>query len=281
MDKTQKYYKLHVKHDICELYKKGKYNDVIKLASKYLEFLPSDQMVRFMSAKSYRKLHKFDMAIEDLKYGLKREYNEHYLTELYFLYYYLNKYEEAIDLLPHLYGSRVINPYSVVISELVMKKQLGIDIRTKKGDKCDYIKSQIIDYNPDKALKHIQEHFITTSEDKTKSYFNNNIDLDYLFKIIKTNIDNKKKVNTDEILEVHYFSISNIGNFKNNVCNFLKVVVIPNTNDIITMYPTCEVDYDYITEINIDYSKLLKREHSKVKRMSQIDKFNARYNKRV
>ena len=56
-------------------------------------------------------------------------------------------------------------------------------------------------------------------------------------------------------------------------CNYLRVVVVPNTNDIITIYPTTTAPKDYITNINIDYSKLFKEEE-KVKKLSQIDKFN-------
>ena len=79
------------------------------------------------------------------------------------------------------------------------------------------------------------------------------------------------------MLEIYYFGVSNIGYINNINCNFIKVVVIPNTNNIISMYPTNEVDYNYISNLNIDYDKLFER-NNKVKTISRIDKFNKRYN---
>lgn len=272
---SDKNYLFYISLSIRKLFKERKYSEVIKLASIYLESFPNDQIIRFMRAKSYRSLCKFDEAIEDLKYNLSVKYNEHSLTELYFLYYYLNRYQEAIELLPLVYKTRCINAYSVSISELVMKKELGIDVKVSKGDKCDYIRSQIFNYSTTSALTHIQGHIPTETEDFSKSYFNKDVDLEYLFKVVRENINSSKKYNTEETLELHHFAIPNVGYQGNNICNFIKVVVIPNTNKIITMYPVVSVDYDCL--IDIDCDKLFKREPQRVKKISQIDKFNARY----
>ena len=79
------------------------------------------------------------------------------------------------------------------------------------------------------------------------------------------------------MLEIYYFGVSNVGYINNTNCNFIKVIVIPNTNNIISMYPTNEADYNYISNINIDYDKLFER-NNKVKIISRIDKFNKKYN---
>lgn len=263
---------------IKKLYKDKKYSSYEKEASKYLEKYPNDVIVRFMRARSYRKLNRFDEAIEDLKYNLTLEDNDHSLLELYFIYYYLNRYEEALELLPLLYERRPINAYSVSISELIMKKQLGIDIKVRKGDKCDYIRSQIFNYSTDLALSHLEKHINTTEE--SISRFNDELNLNILFNLVRQNIKNSKKVNTEEILEIHYFGIANVGYFNNQPCNFIKVVVVPNTNNIISMYPTNDVDYNYVSNIEFDYNELFNKQEGKLKRLSKIDKFNNRY-KRV
>ena len=259
---------------IRNLFKSNKYNAFIKEANEYLSLFPNDTHVRFMRAKVYRYLNRFDECIEDLKYNLNFDVQGHTLTELFYVYYYLNMYQEVLELLPELYERKNIQPYSLSIAELVMKKQLGLEVNVKKGARCDYIKEQILDYNEDVVLRHIMEHKDNKEE---KCRFNDNINLNYLFDLIRNNIDNTKKVNTEEILEIHYFGISNIGYIENNICNFIKVVVIPNTNKIISMYPTDEVDSNHITNIEIDYDKLLMREN-KVKTLSMIDKFNKKYN---
>lgn len=259
---------------IRNLFKSNKYNAFIKEANEYLSLFPNDTHVRFMRAKAYRYLNRFDECIEDLKYNLNFDDQGYTLTELFYVYYYLNMYQEALKLLPELYERKNIKPHSLSIAELVMKKQLGLEVNVKKGARCDYIKEQILDYNEDVVLSHISEHKDNKEE---ICRFNDNINLNYLFNLIRNNIDNTKKVNTEEILEFHYFGISNIGYIENNICNFIKVVVIPNTNKIISMYPTDEVDANYITNIEIDYNKLFKREN-KVKTLSRIDKFNKKYN---
>lgn len=260
---------------IKKLYIDKKYNSFIKESTKYLDIVPNDIGVRFMRARSYRKLNMFNEAIEDLKHILNLDYSDYALLELYFIYYHLNRYEEALELLPLVYERKPINSYSVSISELVMKKHLGMDVDFKKGARCDYIRGQIVDYNFEDAIEHTKKH-INKTDDPKISYFNEGINLQYLFDLIINNLNNSKKVNADEVLEIHYFGLGNIGVFNNQNCNFLKVVVVPNTTHIISLYPTNNVDYNYVLNIECDYEKLFS--NNKVKTKSRIDRFNKKYN---
>lgn len=267
---------------IKSLYVNKKYKALQKEATKYLEKFPDDINVRFMRAKTFRYLNLFDEAINDLKYNLSFGYDCHSLTELYYIYYYLNMYNEALELLPSIYENKCINAYSASITELVMKKTLGMNMKIKKGANCDYIRYQILNYDKSIALEHINQHINENinSMDNMKSCFSNNVDIEYLFELVRQNIDNSKKVNTEEILEIHYFAVNNIGYINEFPCNFIKVIVIPNTNNIINMYPTIDADYNYISNLDCDYSKLFKSNNEKVKSNSQIEKFNKKY-KRV
>lgn len=260
---------------IRDLFKGGKNKSVIKKATEYLDLFPDDIQVRFMRSKCYRNLEMFDEAIKDLKYNLTLELNQHSLASLYFIYYYLNRYEEAINLLPLIYETRCINAYSVSISELVMKKQLGMEIKVKDSVYNDYIKRQILNYSEKESFNKVSRR--ENENIKNVSAFNENINLKYLFDVVKNSIKESKKVNKEEMLEIYYFGVSNIGYIDNTNCNFIKVVVIPNTNNIISMYPTNEVDFNYISNINVDYDKLVEK-NNKVKTISRIDKFNKRYN---
>ena len=56
---------------------------------------------------------------------------------------------------------------------------------------------------------------------------------------------------------------------------FVKVVVIPDTKDIITCYVE---DNLIFTEVEIDDEMEVKPKEKVIKRKSQIDKFNERYN---
>lgn len=93
-----------------------------------MSLFPNDVQVRFMRAKVYRHLNRFDECIENLKYNLSFDEKDYSLTELFYVYYYLNMYKEALELLPKLYEIKNIQPYSLSIAELVMKKQLGLEV---------------------------------------------------------------------------------------------------------------------------------------------------------
>lgn len=270
-DREQRILYLNIK----KLYMNKNYESLESKATKYLEKEPNDVKVRFMRAKAYRFLNRFDEAIEDLKYNLMLENNNHSLTELYYIYYHLNMYREALEILPLVYKNQCIKNYSLSISELVMKTQLGIPIRVKKDD--NYVKSQIFNYSTKEAIEHIKQHL--KESEYVQSIYNENINIDYLFNLVRNAVKDSKKANINELLEVYFFGISNIGYCNDIPCNFIKVVVIPNTNNIITMYPTNDVDYNYTCNIECDYDKLFKNQE-KVKKISQIEKFNNRY-KRV
>lgn len=258
-----------------------------------MKFYPDDINVRFMRAQSYRNLKMFEESINDLKYNLgikdnnsintiinqmkenpKLEINDYSLSELYFIYYHLNMYREAMELLPLVYETKCIRPMSVHFTELVMRTQLGLNVKSKNYDNM-YVYDQIINYNSEEAIKQIKEY---KNQNDKRSKFKNDIDLNYLFNLITNNINNDKKVNITDILEIHYFSIANVGYFDNMPCSFIKVVVIPNTNNIINMYPTNEIDYSSVCNIEYEIDKLFPKKEEKVKTLSRIDKFNKKYN---
>ena len=262
---------------IRELYINKKYEALIKEANIYLNIYPNEINVRFMRAKAYRKQEMFKEAIKDLKYNLSLEDNEHSLVELYYLYYYLNMYKEAIELLPKLYDSRSIIATSLVISEKIKKKSLGIPVKTRENN---YTINQINNYSDEAAIEHIKLHTedVQNNDVKKRSRFKENINIKYLYDIVRKSINNAKKANVQEILEVHYFAISNVGYSDNNTCNFIKVVVIPSTNNIISIYPVDDILDSKFMHLECDRNKLFEKKEEKVKTKSRIDRFKERYN---
>ncbi|MBQ2946681.1 MAG: hypothetical protein IJE04_02390 [Bacilli bacterium] len=260
---------------IKDLYVNRKYATLIKECTDYLNIYPNETNVRFMRAKAYRYKGMFKEAIEDLNYNLSLGENAHSIVELYYIYYFLNMYEEALNLLPELYKNKYINVSSLAISEAIMKKQLGIPFKTKSN----YVINQINDFNKKDSLNHIinnhQKEYI-----EGKSMFYRNVDINYLYDILIKNLKNSKKANIEEMLEIHYFGVSNIGTNNYNVCNFIKVVVIPNTNNIISIYPIDTVYNLEFVNLENDRSKLFKEDKYKIKTISRIDKFNNRNSKR-
>lgn len=247
---------------IKQLNSKGKYKDVVKYADKFMQIkecgVTRYKKVKFMKAKALRQLERYEEAIEILKSEIEND-DCFYMLELFFLYYHLSKYEEALKLLPTLYNyeNKTIRNFSLSIMELVMKKHLGYEITCNDQINDDNIKMQIINYNEEKAIKSIKDHTIENINDfDSKSYFNKNIDIDYLIECIKQNIKTSKKINKDECLEVHYFLVPGIGIYRNNTCNYIKIVLIPNTTNIITAYPTLSQDECDVPILNCNFDIL-------------------------
>lgn len=259
---------------IRDLFVNQKYAELISEATDYLSIYPNDVVIRFMRAKSYRKKYMFEESNNDLLYNLSIEKNAHSIVQLYNNYYFLNMYKEAMELLPELYENKFMNQLNLKITESVMKRKLGY--RLKETD--NYVLRQINEYDKQRALEHINiKHKRYDLQGRTTIFYDN-VDVEYLYDSVVENLKNSKKANIEEALEIHFFALSNIGISNNNICNFIKVVVVPNTTNIISLYPV-ETTYDSeFTVLHCDRDKLIKRE--KVKTISQKDKFNARY-KRV
>ena len=269
---------------VVELYNNKKYKEVVNSVDKYLKLnFTSEKYIhnmRFLRAKSLRYLGRFDEAILELKALEKSEKNAAYSAlELFYIYYFLNKYEEALELLPKLYNEKTkyISNHTLLIMELVMKKQLGIPVSYKKGTRSDYMKEQIMNYSSEKALQHIKNHKYEAVSYNVHSQFNDSVDIEYLMECVEKDIINSEKRNRIDALEVHYFSVSGVGYDENSICNYLKVVVCPNTTNIITMYPFSNIENENVRILNCDRNKLFKKEYNE-KNVSRIDKFNKRFN---
>lgn len=266
--------------DILDLFSNKKYKEVIKYSKKYLELVADNKHtidVKNLKARAFRNLGIFDEALIELEDLFKNSYNKHTNLSLFYLYVYMNKYEKALNLIPYLYQDQLIKGHSILITELYLKKALGIPIKFKKGSRSDYVKEQILNYDEQKFEEHINVHIVNENNesDDTHSKYKENINLKYLIECVKEGLKTSKKANVEDIFEIHYFYIPNIGVYKNETCNYLKVLIVPNTLDIITMYPDRNIEYEY-NMLKCDYDKLYKKENQKI--LSRIDKFNKKYN---
>lgn len=267
-----------------KLYGNKKYKEVINSVEKYLKlnFLNKnfEHNMRFFKAKSLRYLGRFDEAILEFKELSKCDNDNLYsVEELFYIYYYLNRYEEALELLPILYNNKEkhVSNHTLLIIEIVMKTHLGIPIDYRKGSRSDYIKEQIINYDSQKAIQHITAHKYEDYSKSIHSRFNEDVNIEYLMESVKKNINNSEKLNRRDALEIHWFSVFGIGYDNNTTCNYLNVVVCPNTKNIITMYPFSQIGNEEVKILNCDFDKLFNKKNE-VKSISRIDKFNRRFN---
>ncbi len=129
-------------------------------------------------------------------------------------------------------------------------------------DKYYYVRKQIIKYDKREAINHIINHR------KEKCSFKENIDVSKLYYDIRRKLDYRYRVN-DELMDIYYFDMIGISEDKRR--KYLKVVCIPNTKKIITMYPYS--DDNFIRPIDIVKDK----NNNKNLEKSQVEKFNLKY----
>ena len=264
---------------ISELYFKKKYTIFIKKANKFLEMYPDDLSVYYMRGKAERELKNYEAAIKDFEIVYNADDKTNALVELFYLYYFTEKYSKAMDLLPIIEKRNAISNDKLKVIKLVLKNKLELMTIKDNFELNDYQSFQIADYSYRETLKHLKNH--KKEEDNEKSQFNDNINLDYLLSKLRKFIKEENRYNMKSSLDIYYFGLSGIGFDRNgDVSNYIKVVVIPGTNNIITAYPVSSVDCE-VVNIDYDRNKMFSKTSDKQKTLSQIEKFNKRYNKGV
>lgn len=254
-------------------YTKQNAKNFLSLANDYLEQYPEDILIRDMRAKIHIINENYKSAIEDLNYNLLIDINIDSVCALFYIYYNLYMYEDALKLLPTMYKLSSEDTYSLKIMEYIMKKDLNI--KFKDTDIIsNYVKTQLQNYDMSLAINYIKS--VNESSDVTS--FNENINVDYLVEILSQNIHLSKKANKQGAYDYYYFSIFNVGIKYNDVCNYIKVFVIPKTNNIISMFPVSNIGTHIYNNIEYDYEKLFNlNKQQKTKQLSRIDKFNKKY----
>jgi lipopolysaccharide biosynthesis regulator YciM len=178
-------------------------------------------------------------------------------------YIKLNKLSDAYSLINDLKKANYNKTFDSRIHtlELYLEKMLNIDSSIKPMSYKEY---QIIDYNYDMAIKHIKEFKNDTSDNNNHSLIFENINIEELYLYCLKKINKEyfyKNLFTDEYI----IPYENAGYDNYGPVNYVKVVTLPNSKDIITIYP--------IRNWNIK-----QNENNKIKKISRIDKFNEKYN---
>lgn len=159
------------------------------------------------------------------------------------------------------------------LEQTLEKLKLYIDIKTGKkipNQERIYSEEQMINYSEEKAIEHIKES--RSSKDKSIE-FSDSENIEGLFHQAKVAISGITP-NINCLSDEYLLSIPKVGVIDSISTDWLKVVCLPNTQDIITMYPAIIGSEDEEKEQIIEEPPKTKAR----KRPSQIEKFNARYN---
>lgn len=215
----------------------------------------------------------------DNKFKVQLEKNKHLKRKLIFNYLklltYQGRYEELYRFFLN-YPLEIKNDLTSVI--FYCKCKLGmINPNTRK--KHFYLYRQIINYEESDFLCHIQKHTADFNKDldnPNSSIFNSEFPINQVIENIKNYIPSSKRLLTGFYEDTYVFKYDYCGRENNKITNFFKVVCFHDTNNIITMYPS--LNCEELPYINLNYLiETTNKEIIKVKKLSQIDKFNQRY----
>lgn len=285
-----KYFDIFEFQRIIDLMDTDPYSSLL-LYEKYLNQYPNDYSAYLLYCSNLIILGKLDEAEKvynyfEQKYDKDNSLNgtekvEKIKISIVFtkikLLSYQGKYEE-------LYKFCIKNKDIIIENKMVdalfYSKKMTNRLDSNKVELNTYLFDQIAKYDEKHFLKHIKKHIQNvdeTMEKQSNSIFSENFPIEKVIHEIKKYIPSDKKLFLGFYDNVYYFKCDGCGRVDNKLVDYIKVVCFNGTSNFITMCPVIG-SKDLPCE---DLNYLINEENStKVKRMSQIDKFNKKFNKK-
>ena len=184
------------------------------------------------------------------------------------------KYKELYTLIEK--NKNIYDIGDIVAVRFFCKEKLGY-LNYENTDHLTYRFKQIYDYSEEAFLEHIKKHQVIDGEENTStSLFVPDLDIKKVLEEIKKYIPSNKALYTGFLDDTYYFKYDNCGRVHGKLTNFIKVATFYGSENFITMCP----DYNQENLPYVDLNYLKDNENINVKRLSQIDKFNRRFNRK-
>ena len=258
----------------------------------YIEKYPKDYYARAYYALLLTRLCEFDEAEAEYDYIKIKSQNDHFyicnqndlrgfhynmiLVKMKILAYH-EKYQELLDFI---YKNRdQVHPEDIKYISYYCRIRLGII--DKNIETSSYRFLQTYNYNEKLFQEHIKKHLKSHIDDVDKPsgcVFNEDFPIEKVIAEIKKYIPSDKKLFPGYFDNTYFFKYDSCGMVDGTRTNYFTVVCFQNTSNFITLYPT--LDCDKLPYVDLNYIRDLEEDKSKVKRLSQIDKFNMRYNRK-
>ena len=283
-----KYYDVEEFKEIASTYKSDPYRTIKKL-EQYLNKYPQDNggYIYYINLlitvgefdKAYNLLNKIEQRLKNNNMYLDNiKKRKAQMTSIVFakirILLYLEKYKEAYEL--YLNTKDKIDALEIK-PILYCKKKLGLLTKEELEERSynTYYDRQVIDYQESDLICHVKKHFsdykYNTGEDPTEFY--PSFPLEKIIEEIKKHIPSGKRLYPGFADNLYVFKYDNCGFFDKGAAHYFKVITFHNNSDIITMYPSTKCDN--LPHVDLNYMKI--EDNPKVKRLSQIDKFNKKF----
>ncbi len=267
---------------IREIIDLGQFQLAIKQIRQFLLTYGDDGEVLYIYGKLLRKtgqVREAIMVLKNLINFLHAENSTSYLdasyTELFKVYFINDFYQKAYDLLQtgkvKIENEKDPNRVSdISLFKHILEVRLGI-YQEQLEEKT--LIRKLLYYDREMSIKHVKQHLVQNS-DKMHTVFND-IDVDDLFVRVERALPTATKIQKFSFYDVYVFSFSRIGKNDNDK---LRVVINKGSYEIVSMYP---INKNFKGVINDNlYDDYLTDQTPKVKKISQIEKFNNRYGRK-
>ncbi len=249
----------------------GKYDEAIALYEKE----PLTNILDVIQCCNlYIRKQKYGKAINMLEEFAKNNIDKIdsiFSLNLINLYLATGQYEKA-------YNYLILNKddsyeYRVSFDQILifLNKKIPINYQPKYEEK--YTSKQLSSYNYAEALEHIRKHLEEDDNKKIHCVFNKNIEIETLLEEIRPKLTDDKIVGIGPICK-YMIEYPYIGSVNGIDLHHLFVLIELGTTNIINCFPSHNI-MEFDSEI-IDENEEI--EEVKVKRLTQIEKFNRRYN---
>ena len=218
---------------------------------------------RYTKTKKQNHGFKFVMAVNKMKLLVIQE-----------------KYQELYD-----YITNIENDDLFLSEDMKWKNYLlhyckvKLGLITEKSILYSYRYNQVVDYSEELFFDHIRKHeadFNMESDIVNDNIFVPDFPIKEIVNEIKKYIPSENCLRPGYFEDIYFFKYDNCGRVNNKLVNYFTAVAFYNTNHFLTM---CPVNSTQNTKA-IDLNYMIKKDEPKVKKLSQIDKFNMRYNRK-
>lgn len=232
-------------------------------------FNEAEEVLKFVEITSSRD-SSFSKNLTKLKF-----FKKNILYNRLRLLAYQDKFDELYQFsLDHLQEIKIMDANSVFF---YCKKKIG-KLDLNKRDQNSYLFRQIVEYKESDFLEHIKKHMADYNKNiniPNNSIFGPDFPIHEIVEEIKKYIPSDNRLFTGYLGDLYVFKYNQCGRENNKLVDYFKVVCFHDTKDFITMCPSS--DCQELPYIDLNYL-IPENKNIKLKRLSQIDKFNKKYN---
>lgn len=187
----------------------------------------------------------------------------------------LGQYEKCLEMIRNNFEMLECRNWNVTELLIFFKKKLGLLLYDDYSG-FNYKISQITGYSEEAAIECIRRYHLVNYGRTPHYCFYDDFPINEVYYKVRNMLPLEEKIYENVFENTYIFKYANNGRVFGESVDYIKVITLMESNDIITMLP-----YKNTERVScIDLTPVVE-EYPKVKRMSQIDKFNQRYGKIV